>query len=53
MCFAAVYDVKVNGFKTLLMVIDAEQLDFLLVASSMASVIGSPGQTNYSACVVF
>lgn len=44
-----VYEVKVKGLETLLRVVDARQLDFLLVASSMASVLGSPGQANYTA----
>ena len=51
MHLSLVYNVKVKGLKTLLNIVNTQQLDFLLVASSMASVLGSPGQANYTACV--
>jgi fatty acid synthase len=42
--FILVYDVKVKGLEVLLEVIDPKSLDFLVLASSMATVSGSPGQ---------
>ncbi|KDQ50123.1 hypothetical protein JAAARDRAFT_711195 [Jaapia argillacea MUCL 33604] len=44
-----VYDVKVRGFQVLLQAVDPATVDFLVLTSSMASTLGSPGQANYAA----
>ncbi|KDQ58084.1 hypothetical protein JAAARDRAFT_57854 [Jaapia argillacea MUCL 33604] len=44
-----VYDVKVRGFQVLLQAVDPETVDFIVLTSSMASTLGSPGQANYAA----
>ncbi|KAL4254858.1 hypothetical protein ABKN59_004677 [Abortiporus biennis] len=46
--WTSVYDVKVRGFQILLESVDPKKLEFLVVASSMAAVVGSPGQANYA-----
>ncbi|KAI3601476.1 polyketide synthase [Moniliophthora roreri] len=47
--WSKVYDVKVKGLHILLDAVDPRNLDFLVLTSSMATVSGSPGQTNYAA----
>ncbi|KAI3605818.1 polyketide synthase [Moniliophthora roreri] len=44
-----VYDVKVKGLRILLDAVDPKKLDFLVLTSSMATISGSPGQSNYAA----
>ncbi|OSX56632.1 hypothetical protein POSPLADRAFT_1159342, partial [Postia placenta MAD-698-R-SB12] len=45
----SVHGVKVKGLRVWLDIINPESLDFLLLASYMAAVAGSPGQANYAA----
>ncbi|EPQ51987.1 polyketide synthase [Gloeophyllum trabeum ATCC 11539] len=47
--WSKVYDVKVKGFRILLDAINHKDVDFLVLASSMAATVGSPGQANYAA----
>ncbi len=46
--FEMVYSPKVNGLKSLLECIPAGQLDFLVLFSSIVSVYGNIGQTDYA-----
>ncbi|KAF9242059.1 polyketide synthase [Melanogaster broomeanus] len=47
--WTAVYDVKIKGIDVLLEAVNPRSLDFLVLTSSMATVVGSPGQANYAA----
>ncbi|KAF9237183.1 polyketide synthase [Melanogaster broomeanus] len=49
----AVYDVKIKGVEVLLEAVNPRSLDFLVLTSSMATVFGSPGQTNYAAAQTY
>ncbi|KAF9237181.1 polyketide synthase [Melanogaster broomeanus] len=48
-----VYDVKIKGVEILLEAVNPRSLDFLVLTSSMATVFGSPGQTNYAAAQTY
>jgi hypothetical protein len=48
-----VYDVKVKGLEVLLEVIDPKSLDYLVLASSMATVSGSPGQLSFTCYAIY
>ncbi|KAF9237185.1 polyketide synthase [Melanogaster broomeanus] len=49
----AVYDVKIKGVEVLLEAVNPRSLDFLVLTSSMATIFGSPGQTNYAAAQTY
>ncbi|KAF9237180.1 polyketide synthase [Melanogaster broomeanus] len=49
----AVYDVKIKGVEILLEAVNPRSLDFLVLTSSMATIFGSPGQTNYAAAQTY
>ncbi|NQS91123.1 MAG: polyketide synthase dehydratase domain-containing protein [Chloroflexi bacterium] len=46
--FDLVYGVKIGGLKNLLTLISPEQLDYLILFSSVAGYYGNPGQADYS-----
>lgn len=51
--FREVMDVKIHGAVNLHRATDDEPLDFFAMYSSIAAVMGSPGQANYSAANAF
>lgn len=51
--FEAVFRAKVDGTLNLLAALEARPLDFFVAYSSIASVLGAPGQSNHAAASAF